>query len=57
MKKFLLLTILLINPLEEISVFASEVQIHRKGGRYRKKKHRLKKFFMGKRYCECPGVK
>lgn len=26
----------------------------KKSGRYKKRKHRLKKFLMGKRYCDCP---
>jgi hypothetical protein len=30
------------------------VEKKRKDGQYKKKKHRLKKFFMGKRYCDCP---
>jgi hypothetical protein len=26
----------------------------KKNGRYRKKNHTLRKFFLGKRYCDCP---
>lgn len=51
-----------------LSVFASENQLNlekqdssivekgkkNKNGRYKKRKHLLKKLWMGKRYCDCP---
>lgn len=63
-KSLLILLFLVLN----ISAFAGEshsfsenkeVRIFEKGkknknGRYKKRKHRLKKLLMGKRYCDCP---
>jgi hypothetical protein len=58
MKKLILFIFVLsfIMPEQSFASFNTENQAVDKGknGRYRVKKHRLKKFFMGKRYCDCP---
>jgi hypothetical protein len=58
MKKLILFLFIISFCLPE-TTFASENTQNQsfdkgKNGRYRVKKHRLKKFFMGKRYCDCP---
>jgi hypothetical protein len=58
MKKLILFIFIISFSIPE-QIFASNTAENQtldkgKNGRYRVKKHRLKKFFMGKRYCDCP---